>query len=160
ARNATGSAARAFSFSCKAAGGCANNEVETNNPARISKPRIIMPLLEEVTLCRPAHRQSIDTQGRLADADRHALAILAAGADTGVELEVVADHRDAGHRVGAVADQRRALDRAGHLAVLDEVGLAHRKDELAAGDIDLAATEIGGIDPFLDRGDDFLRVVL
>ena len=32
---------------------------------------------------------------RLADADRHALAVLAAGADAGIERHVVADHADA-----------------------------------------------------------------
>jgi hypothetical protein len=49
--------------------------------------------------------------GRLADADRHALTVLAAGADAVVEPQIVADHRDLGQRVGAVADQGRALDR-------------------------------------------------
>ena len=40
-----------------------------------------------------ADRQPVDAQRRLADADRHALAFLAADADAGVELHVVADHR-------------------------------------------------------------------
>ena len=59
----------------------------------------------ESGLGRPAHRQPVDAQRRLADADRHALAFLAADADAGVELHVVADHADAGQRVGAVADR-------------------------------------------------------
>jgi len=37
---------------------------------------------------------AVDLQRRLTDADRHALAVLAANADTFVEREVVADHRD------------------------------------------------------------------
>src|SRR3546814_7575238 len=41
-----------------------------------------------------AHRQSVDLQGRLADAERHALAGLAAGADAGIELQVVADRSE------------------------------------------------------------------
>ena len=41
---------------------------------------------------RPSSRRS---QRRLTDADRHALPVLAAGADAGVEREVVADHRHA-----------------------------------------------------------------
>ena len=43
-------------------------------------------------MTRPADRDPLHAQRRLADADRHALAVLAAGADPGVELEVVADH--------------------------------------------------------------------
>src|ERR1700684_2044372 len=41
------------------------------------------------------HRDAVDAQGRLADANRHALTILPAGTDTVVEGEVVADHGDA-----------------------------------------------------------------
>ena len=45
---------------------------------------------------RSADRDAVDPQRRLADADRHALAVLAASADAGVEREIVADHGDAG----------------------------------------------------------------
>ena len=41
-----------------------------------------------------ADGQPVQPQGRLAHAHRHALAVLAAGADAGVELHVVADHAD------------------------------------------------------------------
>src|SRR5690606_30813111 len=88
-----------------------------------------------------AYRHTIDAQCRLADTDRHALPFLAADADAAVEAHVVTDHRHAVQHVGAVADQRRALDRIAELAVLDHVGFAGRKHELAVGDIDLAATE-------------------
>ena len=54
---------------------------------------------------------------------RHALAVVAAGAHAGVELEVVADHADLLQHVRPVADQGRALDRRPDLAVLDQVGL-------------------------------------
>src|SRR3546814_5055352 len=57
-----------------------------------------------------------------------------------------------------LADQRRALDRGGHLAVLDQVGLRGREHELAAGDVDLAAAEIDGVEAALHRGDDLLRL--
>src|SRR5271167_2578887 len=70
-----------------------------------------------------ADRQSVHAQGRLADADRDALSILAAGADPVVEAEVVADHRDLGKRLGAVADQCSAFDCRADLAVLDQIGL-------------------------------------
>ena len=56
-------------------------------------------------LCRrSADRQRIDAQRRLADADRHRLAVLAAGADAGIELHIVAYHGDSLHGFGAVAD--------------------------------------------------------
>ena len=67
---------------------------------------------------------------------------------------------DAREHVGAVADQRRALHRRGDPAVLDQVGLAGREDELAAGDVDLAAAERHRVEPALDRADDVLGVVL
>ena len=98
---------------------------------------------------RAADGELIQQHGRLADADGHALAVLAAGADAGVEGHVVADHGNAGERVGAVANQRRALDRGADLAVLDQVGLGAGKDELARRNIDLAAAEIGGVEALL-----------
>ena len=96
----------------------------------------------------------------LADADGHALAGLAAHADAGVELHVVTDHGDAVHGIRSVADQHGALDRVRHLAVLDHVGLGAGEDELAAGDVDLAAAKGDGIDALLDRGNDLLRRVV
>src|SRR3546814_20743029 len=59
-----------------------------------------------------------------------------------------------------LADQRRALDRGGHLAVLDQVGLRGREHELAAGDVDLAAAEIDGVEAALHRGDDLIRLAV
>ena len=41
---------------------------------------------------RPADRDPVHAQRRLADADRHALPVLAAGADAAIEREIVADH--------------------------------------------------------------------
>src|SRR3954466_7867009 len=56
-----------------------------------------------------AHREAVDAQCRLPDADRHALAFLAARAHSGVECHVVADHRHARQRIRPVADDGRAL---------------------------------------------------
>jgi hypothetical protein len=98
--------------------------------------------------------EAVDLERRLPDAHRHALALLAAGADAAVEREVVADHADARQRVGAVADQRRALHRVRHLAVLDHVASAGGKDELAVGDVDLAAAKVRRIEALLRRCDD------
>src|SRR5690606_13909403 len=94
---------------------------------------------------------------RLADADRHPLAALAAIADTAVELHVVADHGDALHRFRTVADQHGALYRRTDLAVLDHVGFGTAEHELARGNVHLAAAEGDSIDALLHRRDDFLR---
>src|SRR5262249_7186328 len=104
-----------------------------------------------------ADGEAVDQHARLADADRHALAVLAAGADALVELHVVADHRDAGERIRPVADQHRALDRRTDLAVLDQVRFGGVEHELARGDVDLAAAEIDRVEPALDRADDLVR---
>src|SRR5471032_2429529 len=69
------------------------------------------------TLRRAANGHAVHAQGRLADADRHALAFLAAHADARIELHVVAYHRDAVQHFRTVADQRGALDRVGHFTV-------------------------------------------
>ena len=37
--------------------------------------------------------------------------------------------------------------------------LARREDELAAGDVDLAAAEVGGVQAFTEAGDDLLGAV-
>jgi hypothetical protein len=86
---------------------------------------------------RAADRQSVDPDGGQSHPDRDRSSVLAAGSDSGIELQIVAHHRDAREHVGAVADKGRALDRPGHLAVFDQVGLAGREHELAVGDIDL-----------------------
>src|ERR1700741_455115 len=106
-----------------------------------------------------ANREPLDLERRLADPDRHALSLLAAGADAGVELQVVADHAHAGERVGPVADERRAFHRVRDLAVLDEIGLGGGEHELAVGDVDLAAAEVGGVEALAHALDDLLRIV-
>src|SRR5262245_38535027 len=83
---------------------------------------------------RAADGEAVDPQGRLADADGHALAFLAAGADPRIECQVVADHADLGQHVRAVADERGALHGLADLAVLDQVGLGAGEHELAVGD--------------------------
>src|SRR5579863_8472194 len=94
---------------------------------------------------RAADRNAVDAQRRLTDADRHALAVLAAGADAVVERKIVADHGDAMQVGRAVADQHRALDRGAYFAVLDAVGLGALEHIFTRGDVDLAAAEIGGV---------------
>jgi len=60
----------------------------------------------------------------------HALPILAAGSNTVVELQVVADHRDARQHVRTIADQGRALEGRAHATVLDGIRLARRNTNL------------------------------
>ena len=59
-----------------------------------------------------------------------------------------------------IAYQGGSLDRACHLALLNQVGFARREHKLARSDIDLATAKIDGVDTLVNRGDDFLRVVL
>ena len=82
-------------------------------------------------LTRAPNSQASKLQGRLPDTDRHALTVLAAGSDARIECQIVADHRHLRQGIRPVADQRRTLDRRGDPAVLDQIGLARRKDELA-----------------------------
>src|SRR5512145_2221092 len=101
-------------------------------------------------LSRPADRDPLHAQGGLADADRNALAVLAARADAGIELEVVADHADAVEVGRAIPDQHGALERTPELAVRHLVGLGDLEHVLARRDVDLPAAEADGIDAVLD----------
>ena len=62
------------------------NEIErvASTPARAILSAV---LLASRVSAGPADRDPLHPQRRLADADRHALAVLAAGADAGVELQ-------------------------------------------------------------------------
>ena len=91
--------------------------------------------------------------------DGHALPVLAAGPDPVADLQVVAQHGDVAQHLGAVADEVHALERRGQLAVLDEVALRQGEDEVAVGDVDLAAAEALGVDAALDALHDLLRIV-
>ena len=75
-------------------------------------------------------RQPADEQCRLTHTDGHPLACLAAVADAGVQLQVIADRLHMAERGRSVADQRRTLHRRADLAVRDAVGLGAGKDEL------------------------------
>src|SRR6266542_3568448 len=110
-------------------------------------------------LSRSADSDAVYAQGRLADSDRDALAILAAGANPGIKLEVVADHADPVEVGWAIADQHGSLEGPSKLSILDPVGLGDLDDVFARGDVDLTPTEIGGIDPALNRSDDLARCV-
>src|SRR3984957_319688 len=107
-----------------------------------------------------AYRNTVDAQGGLADADRDALAVLAAGADAVVELEIVPDHRPPVQVGRPVADQHGALDRRADFAVLEPIGFGAFEHVFARSDVDLAAAEIDGVDAVLHRGDDLARVAV
>src|SRR5690606_33473515 len=106
----------------------------------------------------PPYRDPVDLQRWLPHAYRYRLPVLAAGADTAVQRQVVTDHGHLVHHLGTVPDQGRAFHRRGDFAILDQVGLTGGEHELAAGDIDLPAAEVGTVDAFLHRADDFLRI--
>jgi CRP-like cAMP-binding protein len=81
--------------------------------------------------CRQeSHGQSIDAQRRLADADRHALAVLAAGADAGsrrMSLPIIETWFIAS---GPLPISVAPLTGVADLAVLDQVGLGIEKTNL------------------------------
>src|SRR5258708_39929668 len=97
-----------------------------------------------------ADGQPVDFECRDADAYGHGLSVFAAGSYAFVEFEVVADHRNSRQYVGTIADQRRAFDGGGDLTVFDQIGFRGGEDELAVGDIHLAAAKIYGVDAVLD----------
>src|SRR5690606_11682455 len=107
-----------------------------------------------------ADGDAVDQQRGLADADRNALAVLAADADAVIERHVMPDHAHLLHGLRPVADQRRPLHRRGHLAILDQIGLGGREHVFAAGDIDLSTAEIDRVQALLHRADHVGRVVL
>src|SRR5258706_6311286 len=109
---------------------------------------------------RTAHGQSLDTQGGLAHADRHALAFLAAYPEAAVELHIVTDHGDLFQRFDAVADQGGADHRVENFSVFDHIRFRGGKHELAAGGIHLSAAEIDGVMTSLHRGDDFIPALV
>src|SRR2546421_575380 len=86
-------------------------------------------------LARPADRNAIHPERGLADADRHALPVLATGAYAGIEREIVADHADAVQVGRAVADQHCAFQRRADFAVLDAIGLGALEHVFARRDI-------------------------
>src|SRR5690349_22259437 len=96
------------------------------------------------SLACSSDRDLLHPQRRLADADRHALAVLATGADTGIERQIVADHGDSVQIGRPVADQHRALQRRAELAIFDLVGLGALEHVFTRRDVDLTAAEIRG----------------
>src|SRR3954447_510348 len=77
---------------------------------------------ETVALTGSADRNAFHPQCRLANADRNALAVLAAGSNARVELEVIADHAHPVEVGGSVSDQHGALEWGPALAVFNPVG--------------------------------------
>ena len=62
-----------------------------------------------------ADGQPVNFYRRDADAHRDRLSVLAAGANTLVQLQIVANHGDPGENIRAVTDQSRAFYRSGDL---------------------------------------------
>src|SRR3954453_179445 len=103
---------------------------------------------------RPADGEAVDLQRGDSDADWNALSVFAAGSDAFIELQIAAHHADARKHVGTIADESSVLQRSGDLAILDHVALGSGEDELAVGDINLAATEVHGVNATFHGADD------
>src|ERR1017187_2145206 len=104
------------------------------------------------------NRHAIDPDGRDAHAHRYALPLLAANADAFVQLQIVAHHADVLQRFRSDADQRGVAHGARHAPAFDEIAFRGREDEIAAGDIYLAAAEIGAVEALGHRADDLLGI--
>src|SRR5271157_25478 len=89
-----------------------------------------------------ADGQPVNFQRGNSDADGNGLAVLAAGSDAFVELQIVADHGNLGQHVGAVAEGRRFWGGGGGGPVLDRVALGRGKDDFPVGDANLPAAKI------------------
>src|ERR1035441_8314627 len=109
---------------------------------------------------RASNGHFVDLDGGDSHTHRHALPVLAAGADAFVQPQVVAHHTHVLQRFRPVADQRGIAHRARQLAVLDKVALRRREDEVAAGDIHLTAPEVHAVESLGHRADDFFRIAL
>ena len=93
----------------------------------------------------------------MANANRHALALLAASANAGVECHVIGNHADLRQRIRPIADQGRALHRRADLTVFNQVSFRCAKDEFAGGDIHLPAAEIHRVKPALHTAQHLFR---
>src|SRR5690606_35951237 len=80
------------------------------------------PLPETSIGLGPTDGQPIDTQCRLPYTDGHTLPILAAGADSLVELQIVTQQADSPQHFRTITDQCRAFDRPTESAVFDPIG--------------------------------------
>src|SRR5207249_4501392 len=140
---------------------CLFHDSSLRRPARVRERHEGALLLKrpDALRRRASHGEMADLDRGNAHAHRDALPVLAAGADAGVEFEVVADGGDARQHCRPVADEGRALYRRGDLAVFDQVSFRSREDKLAVGDIHLAATEVHRVEAAPDRADDLLGVV-
>ena len=95
----------------------------------------------------PSDGEIVYADRRQSDAHRHALAVLAAGAHAPVEGEIASRCASrASARRGRCRSAWHPFSGAPSATVLDAVGLVGGEDELAAGDVDLAAAEGDGID--------------
>src|SRR5882672_11264700 len=130
-------------------------------------PTVAAPLITRMPPCveyvsadaRTSDRDGIDLDGRTSDADRHALPVLSARPDPVAHLDVFTEHRHAAQDFRTIADQVYALERRGDLAIFDEITLGQREDEVAIGDVHLAAAEFARIDPTLHASEDLVGVV-
>src|SRR5689334_20315870 len=105
---------------CAASADCASRNRRQRPPGTLAGRAYAV----SVRSAGAADRKPIDPEGRLSYTDGNALAVLAAGADSIIELQIVPDHRDPREHIRTIADQRRALQRRADAALVDGVRLA------------------------------------
>src|SRR5262249_51697664 len=115
--------------------------------------------LEKVS-SRASNGDAVKAQCRLTDADGNPLAVLAAGPDAGIKLEIVADHTHPMEVGRTIADEHGALHRLDELAVCNLVSLGHLEHVFTGSDVYLAAAEAHGENAVLDRRDDLAGVAI
>src|SRR6266446_3069695 len=114
-------------------------------------------ILYEFSLFRAADRDLANLDRRKTHADGNRLSILAADSDAVVQLEIISHCCYLSQHGRPVADQCCTLDWSCDPATLDEICLAGRKNEFAAGDVDLAAAKVYGVKTFFHGLDNVFR---
>src|SRR5437899_28845 len=114
-------------------------------------------ILNEFSLFRAADRDLANLDRRKTHADGNRLSILAADSDAVVQLEIISHCCYLSQHGRPVADQCCTLDWSCDPATLNEICLAGRKNEFAAGDVDLAAAKVDGVKTFFHGLDNVFR---
>jgi hypothetical protein len=108
----------------------------------------------------PPDRHAVEFYCRHPDAHGHTLPGFATRSNAFIQGKIISNHRDELECFRAVADQRSALDRTRYPAVLNQVRLGGREDELPVGYIDLTAAEVDRVETPFDALDDVFRQVV
>src|ERR1700677_3044616 len=117
-------------------------------------------IISDNSCSRAAHGHAINLDGGNPDAYRNALPLFAADAHAFVQLQVVPHHAHMFQSFRAVAGEHGAADRTRDVAIFDEIALRSAEHKIAAGDIHLAAAEVGAIQTARSGTDDVGRIAI